>query len=162
MAGPWLHDCSNGERAHHPDGCLSATCGWLTRLSSDLSHSCLFCIRPHGWHPAIRRSTCLKGQWKKWVGYKKLGGNYFWTRKSLYITNYEGNLYMGQIWSVSICSFMLPLLKQKPIDAGINSDFIVLSSIKCHLHFLGLMTTMSMMVESADFSRQSLRLFHVC
>lgn len=126
MAGPWLHDCSNGERAHHTDGCLSATCGWLTRLSSDLSHSCLFCFRPHGWHPAIRRSTCLKGQGKKWAGYKKLGGNYFWTRKSLDVTNYEGSLYMGQIWSVSICSFMLPLLKQKLIDAGINSDFKLL------------------------------------
>ena len=34
--------------------------------------------------------------------------------------------------------------------------------LPCHLHFIGLMTTMSMMIESADFSRQSLRLFHVC
>lgn len=107
MAGPWLHDCSNGERAHRPVGCLSDACGWFTRRCSDLSPSGLLSLKPRCRTPSCWRVHLLQ-------------------RSGLNITNLEGmvleqeivgfcrlwsSLYTGQIWSVSICSLYVVFIK---------------------------------------------------
>ena len=113
MAGPWLHSCRSGERAHRPGGCLSAACGWFKRRSSDLSHSCLLRFEPHWVAPSFWRVHLLKGTVKgcglnptnleeiilnqEIVGYGKL-----W-----------GSLYTGQSGSVSICSLYVAFIKTK-------------------------------------------------
>lgn len=162
MADPWLHSCHSGERAHRPGGCLSAVCGWFTRRSSDLTHSCLLRFEPHWVAPSFWRVHLLKGTVK---GY---GLNPTNLKKTLFLTktlwdtaNYEAVCTLAKVDQFPYVHCMLPLLKQKTTDAGFKLVFTILCSIKYHVHFIGLSITMFIMMESADFSRQSLRLFSV-
>lgn len=88
----------------------------------------------------------------EWAEYDQSGWNYSWIR-DFWTLSYEAAAY----WP-TVPSFHTPLLKQKTMDAATKSGFIVLSASRCHT-YSGLATAMSIMMESADFSRPSWGIF---